>query len=143
MIFIATENLLNSQLNYEIIKFLNEKNKTDNVGCFIRNLSNPFMNCNFPVLNSTKMFSGYHNGTIIATCLDTAEMLSNCNNKARKIFYVYELEFLRNKNFLKNVNIYRSLELYTRSKSYKSALENYCNKEVKIGDLWMITQNTL
>lgn len=137
MLAIITKDLKMSQLNYEIFTQL-QANQHKYKGVLIyKNLSETFMGLNFPILNYNKIFSGYllENSTIIATDLDSAETLSRANNKANKLFYVWELEFLKNNNFERNQKIYNSLPLITRSQSYQQALENYANVRVDIMQL--------
>ena len=136
MLIIITKNLSCSQINYEIFRQLN--NLVDKIPCCLvyKNISNCFYPAKFPILNYSKIFSGYlDNSLIIATDLDSATTLLNIKNKAKKIFYVWELEFLKNKNYHYNFNIYNSLEIYTRSESYKNALDNYANINTKIENL--------
>lgn len=71
-------------------------------------------------------------GLVIATNLTTANTLAKAVIKAKKVFYVWDLEFLRgNKNFVENSRIYRDprLTLICRSQSHAEALENYCNRK--------------
>lgn len=143
MICILTNNLLKSQLNFEIITTLNKLKRTHNVGCFIRNLSAPFIRCDFPIFNCSKIFTSYINGICIATNLNDAEMLLNTFNLSKKVFYVHQLEFIRNNNFNRNVKIYSNIDLVTRSESYRQALLNYSNQNSKIGDLWKIATKAL
>lgn len=75
-----------------------------------------------------------HNGILIATNLDSAEFLIKTTNKSKKIFYIWDLEFLRNKNnFLNKINIYRNpnLTLISRSQEYNRALEVFCNRKAQ------------
>ena len=81
-------------------------------------------------MNISEMWSC--KGVVIATNLTTANTLAKAVIPAKKVFYVWDLEFLRgNKNFKENVEIYRnpSLTLICRSQSHAEALENYCNRK--------------
>ena len=73
-------------------------------------------------------------GLTIATNLDQANALSKVVGNHPKIFYVWDLEFLKDgkRNFLYNVNIYRNprLKLVTRSEDHAKCLSNYCNRKV-------------
>jgi len=60
-------------------------------------------------------------------------MLNSISPK-RKLFYIWDLEWLRPhaKDFIANLRIYRhpKLELIARSISHAQAVENYANKKV-------------
>ena len=141
---VIVKNLSNSQINYEIFSQLN--NLVKNIPCCLvyKNISNNFYTCKFPLLNYSKIFSGYlTNSLIIATDLDSAYTLSKVKNKAKKIFYCWELEFLKNRNYLLNHSIYNSLPVYTRSQNYKMAIDNYANtnsivEELNLEKLWTL-----
>jgi hypothetical protein len=133
MLGIILKDFRESQINYEIFS---QGASTENFFGIIRNSTESFMNVRFPVVNYSKIYSGYMNEdyTLVATDLDSALCLANVKNKAKKIFYVWELEFLKMKSFSTNVKIYRSLDVYTRSESYKKALDNYANINAKVLD---------
>lgn len=147
MLAIVTKDLSCSQINYEIFQQLNKL--VDKIPCCLvyKNITNSFYPAKFPVLNYSKIFSGYlTNSLVIATDLDSAYTLSNVKNSAKKIFYVWELEFLKNKQYHSNYQIYNSLPVFTRSKSYKEALDNYANinckiEELNLEKLWTSTFN--
>lgn len=71
-------------------------------------------------------------GLTIATNLDSAFALSKVIGNHPKVFYVYDLEFLRpqNRNFLYNTSIYRNpnLKLVCRSDEHAKCLSNYSNR---------------
>lgn len=137
MIGIILKDLTSSQINYDIFTQLNKDHSKYNGLVFLKNLTQSFIQPSFPIINYTKIFSSHLNekDIIIATDLDSAEALSNTKNRCKKIFYVWELEFLRSQNFERNTHIYNSLPIITRSKSYQEALNNYANIDVKVGEL--------
>ena len=134
MLMILSKNLSCSHLNYEIFQQLNLL--VDKIPCCLiyKNLTSCFYPSRFPILNYSKIFSGYikENSLIISTDLDSCLTLSKVKNKSRKIFYLWELEFLKNKNFHVNNEIYNLLPVYTKSESYKQAIDNYANIDSKI-----------
>ena len=69
------------------------------------------MNVRFPIVNYSKIYSGYMNEdyTLVATDLDSALCLANVKNKAKKIFYVsfYISLFLRIKNSICLILIFK------------------------------------
>lgn len=135
MLIIITKDLLCSQLNYEIFgQLLKYKG---NAALVTRNLTQNFFPVKFPIINYSKIFSGYldEKSLIVATDLDSALALTKVRNKAKKIFYVWELEYLKNKNFGFSQPTYSKLPVYTRSQSYKEALDNYANIDSEVVDL--------
>lgn len=136
MLLVIVKDLSCSQINYEIFNQLNMLVKEIPCCLVYKNLTNNFHASKFPILNYSKIFSGYlTNSLIISTDLDSAKTLSKVKNTAKKIFYVWELEFLKNKNYKENYNIYNSMPVYTRSLSYKKAIDNYANIDSKVEEL--------
>jgi hypothetical protein len=132
---IILDHIYASQIAYESITALNKLVDKDNdIAIFVKNNSPSYIPTKFGIFG----LHSIHNivaGTIIATDLDSAEVLINSQTTANKIFYVWDLEWLHNqqkKNFLQNVNIYRNIEIVTRSKSYSDAINNYCNIRPKV-----------
>lgn len=126
-----------TQLNYKALTELNNLNFSSNHNCvaFYNNVSQPCTN-NFCALINTHEIHKVRNGTLIATTLETAEILLKSQTNSRKVFYVWSLEWIHNKglDYMKNVGIMRSLELWTRSESYADVIENYCNVRPKIAE---------
>lgn len=72
-------------------------------------------------------------GKIIATNLSSASFLLKKTIITEKIFYVYDLEWIRGKNqYLINYKLYNSMPLYTRSEDYAKELKNYANVDAKV-----------
>ena len=128
---VILDHLSVSQLNLGFLSGLNKLSDTtnDNVCVFNKNISPPLFDLKFGVFGLNLMHD-VEDGVVIATDLDSASILIHSQTTARKIFYVWDLEWLHNptkKNFLENVEIYRNIELFTRSQSYALAIQNYCN----------------
>jgi len=78
------------------------------------------------------------NGILISTNLNNTKLALNIPLPSKKIFYIWELEWLKNsKDFIDNNSVYQNpqLELYTRSKSYANAIKNYSNMTAQIDTL--------
>lgn len=84
------------------------------------------------------------NGTLISTTLNNTMMSLKAINQAKKIFYIWDLEWIRNNNtinhknnYLYNISIYQNpeLELVTRSDSYAKELNNYANIQPKVSTM--------
>lgn len=143
---IIVNDLTPSQLLYEAIRELNRLAMDHSVCLFYQNLSPCFYPTSFAHVNYNKIHSGHFDkdSLLIATNVQSALDLSKAKNIANKLFYVYELEFLDNKDFNKNYEAYNSLPIVTRSESYKNALKNYANVEAKVAplkvdELWTLT----
>lgn len=93
-----------------------------------------------PTSNKVSVFGlyelNYFHGSLITFDLDNTDYAIKTHGAFDVIFYVWDLEWLRNKkNFIENVKIYRSVKLYCRSKSHQIAIEQYCNIKPEIKDL--------
>ncbi len=132
---ICVKQLDSSQLSYVLISRINnlllERPDLDIV-LFYENMGSPCMNTLFACMNISEIWN--FNGLLISTNIETTELSIKCLSPERKIFYVWELEFLSNKNYLSNLETYRNkdISLVTCSNSYCSELENYCNRTAKV-----------
>lgn len=124
-----------SQLNIEVFKSLNKlSSNNDSICAFYKNLTPVCMQLDFGLFGLGHIHD-VDSGVIVATDLDSAEVLINSTTKANKIFYVWDLEWIHDHNkrdFLHNVSIYRNIKLYTRSDSYANIIQNYCNIKPEI-----------
>jgi len=133
---VILDNLSVSQLNSDFLSGLNKlaDHSNDNICLFNKNISPTLLPLKFGVFG-LNLIHDVEYGAIIATDLDSASILINSQTTARKIFYVWDLEWLHNptkNNFLENVEIYKNIELFTRSQSYALAIQNYCNVLPKV-----------
>lgn len=125
-----------SQLNYYLINNINkyqEDNKNINIQVFTENLSRFCVKPNFGVMNVSEAWG--QSGPFIATNISTAAKLISYPLASKKIFYIWDLEFIR-----QNYRVYdyyapfylnKELELVCRSKDHKALVENAFNREVK------------
>ena len=121
-----------SQKNYYLIKNINER-KEVNVNVFTENLSRFCLRANFAVMNIAEAWA--QSGLFVATNLSTASKLINQPLASAKIFYIWDLEFIRGDNRLYDnyapVYLHKELELACRSKEHAELVENAFNKKVK------------
>jgi hypothetical protein len=100
---------------------------------FYQDSPNPVIPCNFGLMNIQDIWG--FDGLTIATNIEQAIALSKVVGTHKKLFYVYDLEYLRpgKQNFLYNLQAYRSnnLELVCRSEEHKNALQKYCNRKIE------------
>lgn len=133
---VLTNDLGPSQKNYYLIRNINKIHDTVpglNIQVFTENLSKFCLKAHFAVMNVAEAWA--QNGAFIATSLSTASKLLNYPNPSRKLFYVWDLEFIRREHKHYNVHapIYlnKSLELVCRSKEHADLVENAFNRPVK------------
>lgn len=127
-----------SQLSYRMISQVNDyldNNCSNDIIVFFENLSRPVLSPRFAIMQINEAW-GFQ-GAAIATSLSTAGKLVNYPEPLLKIFYVWDLEWLRSKNYNyeQNVAIYRhpELKIVTRCEDYKKEVENLWN--VKVHDV--------
>ena len=125
------EDLLPSQLNFYVVntvnKVLRESNEHDFV-LFYEELTVPSMTPQCAVMNICEIYA--FDGLLIGTRLDHAARMANIASPSQKVFYVWDLEWMRGKtDFVQNMHGYRSdrVDVVTRSPSYARALQYYAN----------------
>ena len=98
---------------------------------FMEDFEPPCMHIQASCMNVSEMYS--FKGLLIATSLSNAAMVLKVKSACKKIFYVWDLEFIRRGygDFFFNNSIYRSPELKVvcRSEEHAKALENYSNRK--------------
>jgi|LULF01.1.fsa_nt_gb hypothetical protein len=126
--------LIASQLSYYLIMNLNEQcatSKNDYV-VFFENVSSKVIDPHFAIMNTAELWT--FDGTLISTTVSTTLTSINSMSPAKKYFYVWDLEWLREmgKNFEYNIKAFISdeVELIARSEDHSAAIKNYCNRDV-------------
>lgn len=97
---------------------------------FTKNPSEPCVSPGCAVMNISEVIG--FKGLLIATDLGSADLIRSVPTDAILVFYVWDLQFLRNKkDFINNVAIYRDkrLTLIARSESHAKVISNYCNRK--------------
>lgn len=124
-----------SQLSFYVV---NQVNNISNLHpkydfcLFLENLIRPAIIPNCAVMHANEIFG--FDGVLISTNINSAIACSKAVNKAKNIFYVWDLEWLRKQNdFIHNISAFRSpyIHLIARSESHKKIIEDYCNKKVE------------
>ena len=137
-------NLGPSQNSFYLIKEFNKLVKDVKYApvCFYNNLSPPVVKSFFSCMNIS-YYSTYY-GYTIASSVETANLMLKTHNSSEKIFYVWDLEWLRKPiAFNDVVSIMRDerITLVARSEHHKDLIEKYANKEVAgIVDNWNMKQ---
>lgn len=130
---IVSEDFSVSDCNFFAINMGNKivaESDIDVVG-FYENLPNPVIPPNFGLMNIQDIWG--FDGLTICTNIDQALALKQVPGHHSKIFYVWDLEFLREgkRNFLYNLQAYRSdLKIVCRSEEHAKCFSNYANREV-------------
>lgn len=110
--------------------------------CFYNNLSPPVVKPLFSCMNISYYATYY--GYTIASTIETANLMLKTHNSSEKIFYVWDLEWLRNAIAFDNVvDIMRDerITLVARSEYHRDLIEKYANKKVAgIVDNWNMKQ---
>lgn len=132
---ITLPHLGGSQIGLEVFESINTfypSNYLYDILLFYENVKKEAFTFPCAAMACSEMF-GY-DGTVIATNLNTAEELSKIVTVKRKVFYVYDLDwvYLEHKDFetLTKIYQYKDFELYTRCDSYAKYLENAFNVKV-------------
>lgn len=118
-----------NQLAFDLIHQINLIGRTNvEVSCslFIQNIIEPCVVPNCAVYNISEIMS--FDGVMVATDFDTCEKMLKTTNQALKIFYLWELEWIRNPDkFLTYQSILRTkgLVIFSRSEQYAKQLEEY------------------
>lgn len=128
---IISEDFSVSDCNFFAINIGNKiSSETDiDVVGFYENLPNPVVPANFALMNIQDIWG--FDGLTIATTIQQALALRQVPGNHPKIFYVWDLEFLREgkRNFLYNLQAYRSnLKIVCRSEEHAKCLSNYSNR---------------
>lgn len=128
-----------SQFNYYCIRNANVALKSGKVADFVafyENLTKPCLTPNFAIMQAAEAW-GY-DGVLVATTLSTAEKLIRFPSAQRKLFYVWDLEWLRmgQKSYraLQAVYGHSRLRLLARSAEHARLIGEVWNREAAIVD---------
>ncbi len=127
------DDLSSSQLSYEVISSINSFDTSfdQDFVVFFENSSPMVIEPFFGVMNLQELWG--FDGIAIATSVSSCLSLSNTQSPIKKFFYVWDLEWSRNRSsydqgiqaFLKE-----DIDLIARSEDHAKAIKNYCNRDV-------------
>ena len=127
------DDLSSSQLTYEVISSINSFDTSfdQDFVVFFENSSPIVIEPFFGVMNLQELWG--FDGIAIATSVSSCLSLSNTQSPIKKFFYVWDLEWSRNRSsydqgiqaFLKE-----DINLIARSEDHAKAIKNYCNRDV-------------
>jgi hypothetical protein len=128
-------NLGSCQLAYYLIRNTNkylESNYLDDVIAFYENISKPCIPMNFAAMQIYEAWN--YNGDLIATNIETASKLLSFPSRGKKIFYIWDLEWIRltSKYFSQMRYLYQNekLILWARGNTHKELIEDCWNVNV-------------
>ncbi len=133
---------------FYLTKTMNELGQKDEIPCFAFyvGLSTVCSKTDFASMGIyyAQHFTGEDN-VMIATSIKTLKVLKNLNIKARKMFYCWDLEWIRSTNevfnYNQNIDLFKDVEIIARSNYHLQNIENYSNQKVKyILDDWNINK---
>ena len=127
------DDLSSSQLSYEVNSSINSFDTSfdQDFVVFFENSSPMVIEPFFGVMNLQELWG--FDGIAIATSVSSCLSLSNTQSPIKKFFYVWDLEWSRNRSsydqgiqaFLKE-----DINLIARSEDHAKAIKNYCNRDV-------------
>lgn len=131
---ILVKNLYNSELNFRLITQANKLMK-DGIADIIFFYEDALSAVIDPIGTTMQMVEAYeYRNPLIATSLSTAQKLLNFPRSVKKVYYLWDLEWLRFKNESYNgfKNIYGSqeLELVCRTQDHKVLVEKLWHRSV-------------
>tara|TARA_R110000824_G_scaffold192331_1_gene374402 strand:- start:1115 stop:1573 length:459 start_codon:yes stop_codon:yes gene_type:complete len=126
-------NLGSSQLSYYIINNFNKvagKGKVDPI-VYCENVEKDCLFAKFPTMQLAEAWG--QEGTMIATSLSTAKNLVSYPSPQKRLYYVWDLEWLRmpyDYNPLLELFSSDSIEIITRCENHARVVENTFNRKV-------------
>lgn len=124
-----------SEQAYYAIKRANElqQNSPNNVDVtlFYNNMATPCIKPICAVCSSNELWA--YKGMVITTNINNSITLSKIPTRHNKVFYVYDLEWIRpaSRDFLHNVKGFdESIKVVARSSDHVFPIENYSNRKV-------------
>lgn len=131
------EDLGPSQLSYEFITNSNqilEKGITFDIIGFYEGVARPCIPINFATMQIAEAWG--FDGILIATSLSTAQKVLKCPSASKKIFLVWDLEWLRTKNLnfrdLREVYANPKLTLVARGADHAKVIEDLWHKKCEV-----------
>lgn len=104
--------------------------------CFYLNLSTLTI---WPQFSHTNIYyaSGFFNGIMIATCLETANIVGELNNKCEKYLYLWDMEWLYEaRDYLETVELLNKFNLIARSYTHAQQIFKYSGKKCDVIEDW-------
>lgn len=129
---IILPSLTTSQQSYLTISRINEMALNQpgyDYIIFSQTIDQPCMKPACAIMNIGEIWS--FDGLLISTTLYNTQMSASAVNNAKKVFYVWDLEWLRqSKDYIENLYTYRNenINLVCRSQEHSDMVKNYSNR---------------
>jgi len=133
---VIVPSLENAQLPFEVISAINTEIANGSqwdYRIFFENFGPHIVNPMCAVMNVGELH--YYSGLLVSTTIDNTRLSLKVPGKLRRIFLIWDLEWLRSKgDFFDNMQVYRDprLILVARSKDMANAITNYTNRRPHI-----------
>lgn len=119
-----------NQLGYQLISSINKTSREHNITIYTESISMPCIKPSCPIMYVADAWCRHH--PMVATSIRTAKKLLNFHCAEPRIFYVWDLEFLRtqHQHYSLHYDIYTNpnLLLIARSKSHSDIIKNNFNR---------------
>ncbi len=102
----------------------------DSYFIFFEDMQKPCVKPTVACMNVSELHT--FEGLLVSTSIETTLTALSCVTNSKKIFYVWDLEWIRNKNdFLYNMKAFRNeqVELMCRSEQHAKLVHNYSNRK--------------
>lgn len=123
-----------SEIHYKIIKEANKLVSEHEACIFTNHISPRVIDINCAVFNICNA-SDFYNGLLIACKLDEAKTLSKIKNNSKKVFFIWDLEWIYS-NYMYNdvVDTLLSPNLFivSRTEKYDQLLFNLCGRKADL-----------
>jgi len=132
-ITLITNNLGNSQINYDMIRKMNSHPENSNAALY-QNIIPPVVEPFFLTSNCTAVSS--LTGVAIACDLESASVLQKAGCRTTNVLYLADLEWMFVQvNYLAARNLIDKFDyIYSRSKEHARAMFNYLGRDVEVVD---------
>lgn len=133
------DDFMKSDKNYHMMKTLNDRatNHNDEVCGFLVNVSGKLIDTTFAYSNITDI-AHFNDGILVATSIQTADCLKKASVNSKKIYYVWNMEWIGHPfRFYEVYEILsdKNLKIVVRSDLQKKILESNFNlKNIEIVD---------
>lgn len=122
--------------NYQIMTSMNQfvKTRTDELCAFIMNVSHKIINTDFAYINISDV-SHFNDGLLIATSIDTADVLSKTSTTSKKCLYLWSIDWLGQAvvyNGIKRILSDKNLKIITRSQLQADIIKNNYNVDAVV-----------
>lgn len=124
-------NFASSQLAY--FGLTNEVPENFNLFGFYQNIANPIVEPKFPLYHCFELYN--FDGYLISTDVSTTQQMLKTFSAKQKIFYIWDIEWLRYKNryeAYREVYCNPELTLVTRCDDYKRLIESLWRRECRV-----------